>query len=101
MASVLPVVLIGLIITGVVAAVGFVVTLKAPGGPTPIDAVAKLVWSAYFVIHAVLVLLMSESREVSPLLSITALCAGVLMFACAVTALVACLVFERRVRSGR
>lgn len=101
MASVLPVVLIGLLITGVIAAVGFVLTLRAPGGPTPIDALSKLVWSLYFAIHAVLVLLMSESREVAPLLSITAYCGGVLMFACAVAALVAFLVFERRVRSGR
>jgi FtsH-binding integral membrane protein len=101
MTSVLPTVLVGLIITGIVAAVGFLVTLRAPGGPTPIDAATKLVWSLYFVIHAVFVLLMSESRDVSPLLSTTALCAGVLMFACAVAALVACLVFERRARSPR
>ena len=96
-----PVVLVGLILTGVVAVAGFIVTLKAPGGPTPVDAVAKLVWSGYFAIHAVLVLLLSESREVSPILSIVAFCAGVLMFACTVTALVASLLFERRVRSGR
>jgi hypothetical protein len=101
MASVIPVVLVGLLITGVIAAVGFVLTVRAPGGPTPIDALAKLVWSLYFAIHAVLVLLMSESREVTPLLSITAYCGGVLMFACAVAALVAFLAFERRVRSGR
>lgn len=101
MASVVPFVLVGLIITGVLAAVGFVVTLKTPGGPTPIAAVAKLVWSGYFVIHAVFMLLMSESRDVTPLLSTTAFCAGVLMFACAVTALLAYLVFEGRVRSGR
>lgn len=101
MASVVPVVLVGLIITGVVAAVAFAVTLRAPGGPTPIDAITKLVWSLYFAIHAVLVLLLSESREVTPLLSITAYCGGVLMFACAVAALVAFLVFERRVRAIR
>jgi len=98
---VVPIVLVGLLITGFIAAVGFTVTLKTPLGPTPIDAVAKLVWSMYFVIHAVLVLLMSESRDISPLLSTTASCAGVLMLVCAVAALLACLVFERRVRSGR
>lgn len=100
MASVVPVIVVGLIITGVLAVVGFVVTLRTPGRPTPIDAAAKLLWSLYLVIHAVLVLLMSESREVSPLLSTTAFCSGVLMFAGAVAALLACLVFERRVRSG-
>ena len=101
MASVVPVVLVCLVITGVVAAVGFIVTLKPPGGPTPIDAAAKLVWSLYFVVHSVLVLLMSESREVSPLLSTTAFCAGVLMSVCSTVALLACIVFERHARSGR
>jgi hypothetical protein len=101
MASVVPLILVGLFFTGVLAAAGFAVTWSTVGAPTSADAAAKLVWSLYFLIHAVFVLLMSESRDVSPLLSLAALCVGALMFVCAAAALVSCLLLERRARAAR
>ena len=108
MLSVIPILLGALVVTGGIGALWQLWSARpsSPGSgtsaPDPaglrVLALTKLVWAMFLLIHAVLLLLLSESREVPEVFSICASGAGALAFLAAFVALLSAISLERRGR---
>lgn len=102
MASVIPIIIVALLITGGVGALfQFSKLRKGPESRGDADdhrlrALAQLVWSAFLLVHAVFLLAMSESREVPGGLSVAAAVGGAVTFLGALVSLASCISLERR-----
>ena len=106
MASVIPFIVAALLFTGAIGSL-FVLSNWRPGsqsssvpGDLRVLATGRLVWATFLLFHAVVLLVMSESREVSRALSIGASLGGALTLLAAVVALLSCVSLERRAAKG-
>ena len=106
MASVIPLIVAALLFTGTIGALLLLWNsrLGSAASRTPgdlrVQAIARLVWALFLLFHAVVLLVMSESREVSQALSICASVGGALTFLAALVALLSCVSLERRAAKG-
>lgn len=106
MASVIPFIVAALLFTGTIGALFVLAGSRTRPGPSDLPgdlrarAMARLAWATFLLIHAVMLLLMSESREVSRGLSIAASLGGALALLAAVVSLLSCMSLERRATRG-
>lgn len=110
MASVIPIILGALLITGSIGAIWQLwsarpaprgsAALPADAGAVRVAALAKLAWVLFLLFHSVFLLVLSESREVPEVLSIGASLGGALTFLAALVALLSCISLERRLYSN-
>ena len=110
MPSVVPIILSALLITGTLGALwslGSARTGASSAGDASsvpdlrIHALTRLAWALFLLLHSVLLLLLSESREVAAALSIGASAGGALAFLAALIALLSCISLERKIASLR
>lgn len=102
MASVIPIIISALLITGGLGALWQFSRMRSGSGTGAgaedlrIRALAQLGWAAFLLIHAVFLLALSESREVPGGLSIAASIGGAFTFLGALVSLASCISLERR-----
>ena len=102
MASVIPVIIVALLISGGLRALWQFSKLRkdkesaGDAADIRLRALAQLGWSAFLLVHAVFLLAMSESREVPGGVSIAASLGGAVTFLGALASLASCISLERR-----
>ena len=105
MASVIPVVVCALLISGTIGSLWQLWSSRPGQGETggAIDdtqsrlrALTKVAWANFLLIHALLLLLLSESREVPQGLSIVASAGGALAFLATLTSMITGIGLERK-----
>lgn len=109
MASVIPIILAVLLLSGIVAALWQLWSARPSAARLPttdegalrIRALTKLGWAMFLLFHGVFLLVLSESREVPQTLSICASAGGALTFLSGFIALLSCISLERQASAKR
>lgn len=106
MPSVIPIVASALLLTGTTGALWrlgnalFGRRSEPAQADLRMQALGQLAWSLFLLLHSIFLLLVSESREVSDLLSICASVGGGLAFLASFVSLAKSIALERRIPRG-